>query len=120
MKDRTQHSEVVLVMICVHSESFDIPLNARPCTEKATKMKSIPNGIRQSYDAKLKLTVINCAKKNSSNTARKFSTVEVNVRRWKEQKQMINVNSTRKSFNDPKQGYFQQSEQEIVKFVCLK
>jgi hypothetical protein len=108
-------------MICEHSESFVIPLNVRPCTEEATSMRSIPNGIRQRYDAKFKLMVINCAKKNNCNIARQFSSVEVNVRMCKEQQQkLITVNSTRKSFNDPKQGHFQQSEQEIVNFVCLK
>jgi hypothetical protein len=35
-------------------------------------MTTIPNGIRQSNDAKLKLTVIKCC-----NTAREFSCVEV-------------------------------------------
>jgi hypothetical protein len=70
---------VVLAVICEHSESLVVPLNVRPYTQEATRMKSVPNGIRQSYDAKLKLTVINCAKKNNCNTARKFSSVEVNV-----------------------------------------
>jgi len=65
--------------------------------------------------------VINCAKKNSCNTAGKYSSVAVNVQRWKERKQkLININSTRKSSNDPKEGHFQQSEQEIAAFVCLK
>jgi len=78
-------------------------------------MKIIPNGIRQSYDAKLKLTVINCDKKNSSNIARKFSSVEVNVQRWKELKQkMINVNSTRKSFNDPSKGIFNNQNRKLL------
>jgi hypothetical protein len=82
-------------------------------------MKSIPNGIRQSDDAKLKLMVINCAKKNNCNRARTFGSVDVNVRRWKDQKQkLINVNLTIKSFNDLRKGHFQQSELEIVKFVC--
>jgi len=62
-KDRTQHSVVVLVVICEHSKTFGVPINVRPHTEEATRMTSIPNGIRQSYDAKLKLTVINYAKK---------------------------------------------------------
>ena len=65
---------------------------------------------------------INCVKKktNNCNTARKFGTVEANVRRWKEQKQkLINTNSTRKSFSDSKNGHFQHLEQEIVEFVYL-
>jgi hypothetical protein len=76
---------VVLVIICEHSESFVIPLNVRPRREEAARMKSVPNGIRQSYDAKFKLVAINCAKKNSCSTARQFSSVEENVRRWEEQ-----------------------------------
>jgi hypothetical protein len=42
-------------------------------------MERVPNGIRQSYDAKLKLTVINCARISNCNTAREFSSEEVNV-----------------------------------------
>jgi hypothetical protein len=68
-------------MICEYSESFVITLNVRPGREEATRIKSVPNGVRQSYDAKFKLTVIDCAKKNSCNTAQKFSSVGVNIQR---------------------------------------
>jgi len=82
-------------------------------------MKSVPNGIRQSYDAKFKLMVINCAKKNSCNTARKFSSVAVNVQRWNEQKQkLINVNSTRKSSNDPKDRHFNNQNRKLLRLCA--
>jgi hypothetical protein len=79
----------------------------------ATSPSCVPNGIKQSYEAKFKLTVINYAKKTSNcNTATKFSVVEANIRRWRQQEQkLIIANSTQKSFSGPKNGHFQASEQ---------
>lgn len=94
--------------------SFYIPLKWQ-----ATSPSCVPNGIKQSYDAKFKLTVINYDKKmNNCNTATKFSVVESNILGWRQQKQkLINVNSIQKSFSGPKNGYFQASEQWTVEFV---
>jgi transposase-like protein len=50
----------------------------------------VQNAIRRSYDAKFKVTVINYAeKKNNCSAARKFGVAEVNLRRWREQKQKL-------------------------------
>jgi hypothetical protein len=46
----------------------------------ATSMTHIPNGIRQRYDARFKLVVINYVEKTSNcNAARKFTVVEGNT-----------------------------------------
>ena len=56
----------------------------------ATGTTCILNGIRRSYDAKFKLMVLNYEEKtNNCNAERKFSVVEANIRRGKEQKQKL-------------------------------
>jgi hypothetical protein len=65
--------------------SFYIPLKWQ-----ATSPSCVPNGIKQSYDAKFKLIVINYDKKtNNCNTATKFSVVESNIWGWIQQKQKL-------------------------------
>jgi hypothetical protein len=60
----------------------------------ATSPSCVPDGIKQSYDAKFKLTVIKYAKKtNNCNTATKFSVVEANILEWRQQKQKL-INET--------------------------
>jgi len=51
--------------------------------EKSTSTSCFPNGIRQSYNVKFKLMMINYAKKvNNGNAARKYMNVKVNIRGW--------------------------------------
>jgi hypothetical protein len=51
--------------------------------EKSTSTSSFPTEIRQSYNAKFKLMMINYAKKmNNGNAARKYMNMKVNIQGW--------------------------------------
>lgn len=86
---------------------------------QAISSSCVPYGIKQSYDAKFNLTVINYDKKmNNCNTATKFSIVESNIWGWRQQKQKpINANTTQKSFSGLKNGHFQATKQWTIEFV---
>jgi hypothetical protein len=64
--------------------------------QKAPSASYIPDGIRQRYNARFELMMINYTK-NATNfkPVRKFIVAEANIRRWRQQKQtLLNVNST--------------------------
>jgi hypothetical protein len=58
---------------------------------------------------------------NNCEAARKYSVSKANIQRWKQQKQKLtNVNSTQKSFSDPKYICFHGVEEQVVQFVCTQ
>jgi hypothetical protein len=60
--------------------------------ERATSTNCIPNGMRQNYASFTVLLINDNEKMNSCNAARTFRVSEVNVRRWRQQKErMINM-----------------------------
>jgi hypothetical protein len=69
----------------------------------------ITNGIKQNYDASVKLMLINHSKKtNNCSVARRFRLLEANIQSWRQQKEMlINVKSAQISYSGPKRDRFQ-------------
>jgi hypothetical protein len=89
---------------------------------KGEMASQIPKSMRWSYDADFKLMVIKHAEEtNNCAMARKFCVAELNVRRWRKQKELLKgANSTRKAFRGPKHGNFSAIHEKVLEFVLEK
>jgi hypothetical protein len=75
-----------------------------------------------SYGANFKLMVMKHAEETSNcAAARKFGVTELNVRRWRKQKELLKgANSARKPFRGPKHGNFNAVDEKVLESVLEK
>ena len=81
--------------------------------------KQFVKGIRRCYSANFKLMVIREAEaQNNSFAAKKFSVTECNIRRWRQQKNALQIApSSRKSFRGPKKGQYEELDNQIAQYI---
>ena len=90
--------------------------------QSGSKVGQVNKQQRRSYDANVKIMVINEAESsNNCRAAKRYDVTECNVRRWRAQKDRLkNANSQRKAYHGPQSGRFQEINRRVCEYVTEK